>query len=102
MERSSYKRPAKSVDKTTKRLVVETPLPRTLFVLTGLSPASDSVSDTKDDNRQATSIADEPSVIRHEVDVSNVRAKNNVSEGKRVLPEEFFHQMAKQAEACFQ
>ena len=85
MERSTYKRPAKSVDKTTKRLVVETPLPRTSSVLTVLSPASDSVSDNKDRNSQATSIADEPSVIRHEVVVSNVRAKNNVSEGKRVL-----------------
>ena len=81
---------------------METPLPRTSSVLTVLSPASDSASDNKDDNSQATLIADEPSVIRHEVVVSNVKAKNNVSEGQRVLSEEFFHQMAKQAEACFQ
>ena len=107
MDRSILKRPAKSVDKTTKRLVTSgksPPLQRTSSALTVLSPASDSASEGKegkDDDSQATLVADEPSVVRHEVIVHNLRAKNNVSNGQTIFTEEILHRIAKQAESAF-
>jgi hypothetical protein len=108
MDRSILKRPAKSVDKTTKRLVTSgksPPLQRISSALTVLSPASDSASEGKegkDDDSQATLVADEPSVVRHEVIVHNLRAKNNVSNGQTIFTEEILHRIAKQAESTFQ
>ena len=102
MDRTTLKRPAKSVVRTPKRLATEeTSLQRTASALTALSPGSDSASDTKDEDSQATVIADEPSVVRHDVVVGNIRAKNNTANGQRVLSKEFFHSMAKQAESGF-
>lgn len=103
MDRTTLKRPAKSAVRRPKRLATEVgPLQRTASALTVLSPGSDSASDTKGECSQATTImADELSVVKHDVVVSNIRAKNNTANGRRILSKVFFHSMAKQAESGF-
>ena len=101
-----FKRPARSVDKTTKCMAPSSSkapahLEQTSSALTVPSPASDSASEKKDNDSQATLNGDEPSVVRHEVVVSKVRAKNNVSNGHRIIPEQFFYDMAKYGESGF-
>ena len=107
MDRSTLKRPAKAVDRTTNRTAPSSGkapahLVQTSSALAIPSPVSDSASEKKDDDSQATLIEDEPSVVRHEVVISKVRAKNNVSNGHRIISEQFFHDMATYGESGFQ